>query len=130
MNSAALKVLIDSEPSNSTNSDQEVLDWCNAKTVTAQHETLSGSELLLNTDGDELNALSIDQSQAWLSLCGVDNVPVTNGNVAVKMAIAFFGSPSATITTLTAARDYLISPSEDVGLGWVRMGHVIEARAL
>jgi len=130
MNSAELKTLIDSESSNAASSDQDVLDWCNGKTITTQHETLSGSELLFNTDGDELNALTNDKSQIWLSLCGVDNVPVSNGNAAVKMAIAFFGNPSATITSLTAARDYLISPSENAGLGWVRMGHVIDARAL
>lgn len=130
MNLTALKALIDSDPGNATKTDQQVLDWCNDKTITVQREIMSGSELLLNTDGDELEALTNDQSQLWISLCGVDNVPVSNGNAAVKMAVSIFGAGSQTLTNLSAARDSLISPSENAGLGWVRMGHVIEARAL
>lgn len=130
MNSEELKALIDGEPANAARTNQEVLDWCNDKTITVQYKTMSGSDLLANTDGDELGALSVDQSQLWVSLCGVDNVPVSNNQPAVKMAVSVFGGASQTVINLSAARNHLISPSENSNLGWVRMGNVIDARAL
>ena len=130
MDITKLKALIDSDASNAAKTDEEVLAWCNTPSIASQYTTLTGSELLAATDGSELNGLTDSQSQKWLSMCGVDSVPVQNGGAAAQLATSFFGGGSATLKALIAKRSYTATPVASVGLGKAREAHIIQSRSL
>ena len=128
MDIAKLKLLIDSDASNAAKTDGAVLLWCNTPSISAEYTSLSGADLLSNTNGDELSALTDAKAQTWLSLCAIPSVPVGNNDAAAKLAVSLFGNGSTTLNNLASRRSYSQTPMESVELGFARLGYIQEAR--
>jgi hypothetical protein len=102
-------------------------DQLNAANITTNRETISGKELLEQTDATEYNGLADGARALWVSLCSMDTVDPFHAGV-VQIITSIFGS-GPTLTALQAARTETISRAQQLGLGSVRAGTVNEARA-
>jgi len=109
-------------------SNTEVETSLNAKTVSKNKATLSGSELWESTDASEFAALTDSVKAQWLALCGVTSVDPFGPAQPVVMSI--FGGGSATVATLVTLRTFNVSRASEIGLSLVKEGHVEMARAL
>ena len=111
----------------STMTDIEAATTLNLPGISINRTTMSGSELLDNTDSTEYSSLTNVKRDQWLSLCGVDSIDPF-GSV-VQIVVNIWGGGSQTITNLQAARVELISRTQEIGIGLVNEGDVNMARA-
>lgn len=107
---------------------QLAADELNAENVTRIKATMTGFELMENTDATEYSALTADGKVQWLSLCGQDTVNPEAGGVIQDIVIDIFGGGSATVTALAAARQETVSQATALGLPLVNSLHVQSAR--
>ena len=131
MDYAALKVLIDSEPSNALATDEEVVTWCNTPSVVRDKATIPSTEIFTEclreaaewaglTDGDRQEVRDI--------LTVFDDVPTAAGSPARTRLIAILGTN--TKAAIAAIIPETVSPAVDADLGSVVIGDVQNARAL
>lgn len=136
MDFVALKALLDSDGSTAAMTDQEAADWCNAEVINVDKTSLSNEEILavILANRAEFTALSDTDKQIVRDILYVgDSVPTTAGEPARDTLVAIFGGGSATITTLAAAIDELVSRAVAWNppiIGRVRAGDVAYARTL
>lgn len=90
-------------------------------------DSLSGNDLFVSTDSTEFAALTDVKKQLWVSWCNDDRNPHNAVNVAFVDFI--FGGGSATKTNLAALRVRAVSLWQKEGVGNVRTGTIMEARA-
>lgn len=100
----------------------------NAVNRTKNRASMSGDELFAATDSTEFASLTVEKKANWLSFCGRDTInPFGASNVAFVQWV--FGGGSTTVASLAASRTTEAGRAEELGIGFVRPGHVTEARA-
>lgn len=91
-------------------------------------ESMSGDDVFQQTDETEFAGLSTEKKQLWLAFCGRDQInPSKAANIDFVKWV--FGDPSSTLNNLVAARIEQISRFVEQELGFVKAGHVQQARA-
>jgi len=116
--------------------DGEVAIDINTEYRTRNRASMSGSEIWKNTNLTEFGALldgadtagknERNEKQEWISFCAIDSHDPFGPSV--QFVINLFGAGSATATNLNAARVETISRGNELGLGYVKVGHVEMAR--
>lgn len=109
---------------------QLAADELNALNVARVRSSMSGSELMDNTNAAEYAALTDAKKSQWLSLCAQDSVNPEVGGVVQSIVVDIFGGGSATVTALAAARQETVSQATVLGLPRVTDGDVLTARGM
>ena len=110
-------------------SDEQVADDINTVYREVNLSSLSGDEVFAATDGGEFGGLTDHKQAIWLAFCGRDSIdPFGTSNVALVQWV--FGAGSDTNTALGDLRKRDASRAEELGIGQVRTGDVIQARSL
>ena len=105
-------------------SDAEIVTSLNTVDRTQNRSSMTASEVLNAIDIAEWNALSdADQQKIWdvLHIRGINPF-----GVEATIFVAVFGAGSDTITALQAARVTTVSRATELGIGFVKLGHVQE----
>ena len=130
MDIAAIKILLATPHpvSGAWNEDDALAaDQFNAEDIVHVKASMSGDEVFAATDAGEFSGLTDHKQQLWMAFCGRSNIdPAGASNVALVNWV--FGTTSATLTALASARNEMISLATQEGLGFVRTGHVAQAR--
>ena len=107
--------------------DAEVAaDQLNAVNIVRNRDSMTGRAVAAEIVDAEYDALTDAKKSQAISLVSADSVdPFGFAQNVVKDV---FGSGSATVTALGAARVETVSQAVAVELGWVRPGNVTEAR--
>jgi len=109
----------------------------NAEVATSLNDTidrpdvkqyLTGSDIFNATDDTEYAALAAADKESWVRLCAIDSIDTLSG-IAKSREAELFGAGTATRTNLLAIRTTTISRAQELGLGSVNEGDVIQARA-
>jgi len=111
--------------------DRQVVDDLNALSRVRERTTMSAGEIMEAIDGAEFAALSDADTARVDRVLGLGaEVIIGPGNAhnAVQEMTGAFGVGSATITALAARRDVTVSRGDELGIGFVRPGNVMEAR--
>ncbi len=94
---------------------------------TRARASMSGDEVFQATVTAEWTSMSAANRTLWLSFCARDVInPAAAANIAFVQFV--FGSGSATVTALNAARQEAVSRATELGIGRIEPGHVLEAR--
>ena len=132
MDYAALRTLLETNPSHATLTDQELADWVNEEVVSVDRSNLSNEEILavILDNRSEFAALSAADQQIVRDILYVGtSVPTTAGEPARDTLVAIFGGGSATITALAAAISETVSRAVGAGIiGTIRAGDIGFAR--
>jgi len=117
-------------------SDGEIAIDINTEYRSWNRISMLGSEIWENTNLAEFGALldgadtagknERNEKQEWLSFCAIDSHDPFG--LSVQFVIGLFGAGSVTVTNLSAARVETISRGYELGLGYVKVGHVEMAR--
>jgi len=92
---------------------------------------MTGAEILAATDSTEYAGLSDAKKAQYLSFTsGNDTIDPAAGGIAQEIIVDIFGAGSVTVTTLALLRQETISRAEELGLGFVIIGDIQNARAL
>jgi len=132
MDYQALKTELDTDPLTrgySGMTDQEAADDLNVVYRTLPVDTVSGSDIFNNTDDVEYGALTAEEQNRWVNMCGVETVDVASG-VAKSLEAELFGPGTDTRTNLAALKMRDVSRGVELGLGEVKAGNVEEVRRL
>ena len=107
-------------------SDQQIADTLNAANRTRQRQTVTATEVYQAIDQTEWESLTGGkQAEVWDILhLGT----LTPGGREQDRFLAIFGAQSATIAALKGVRDETISRGEELRIGEVKHGEVIEAK--
>lgn len=108
--------------------DQQVTDELNAVDKQQNRTSMSGDEILSNIEGSALATLTGDNAVKVMGIVGMGSVDPFGP--AAQIFIDAFGGGSATITALQAARVETVSRASQIGVGVVKLGDVMNARAL
>lgn len=138
MDISKLKTLIDSEPSNLTKTDQQVLDWLNSDSTT-YHERLVNARQLMAEIGANEGAVFLDKLDAqadpaivWaMKFLTGDGIDV--GNAQTRGMLDQLAATSIITTTERDAVKGLATVktiSEEAGLSNPKVGHVEQARVI
>jgi len=116
--------------------DGEVAIDINTEYRSRNRTSMSGSEIWKNTNLAEFGALLQGASVAgkaernekleWISFCAIDSHDPFGSSV--QFVTNLFGVGSVTVTNLNAARVETISRGNELGFGYVKIGHVEMAR--
>lgn len=107
--------------------DAEAATSLNAVNREKNKASMTGSEIINALDKTEYLALSdADKDKVW-QICHLGTV--NPFGVEAEIFIDIFNVPSASITALQAARKDDVSRAVEKDLGFVRVGHVQQARA-
>ena len=109
--------------------DQEAADDLNTVYRTLPVDTVPGSDIFNNTDDVEYGALTAEEQNRWVNMCGVETVDVASG-VAKSLEAELFGPGTDTRTNLAALKMRDVSRGVELGLGEVKAGNVEEVRRL
>jgi hypothetical protein len=110
-------------------SDVQTAASLNAANRMRLRTSMSGDEVRHQTDASEFAALTDAKKSQWLAFCGGTTVDPTNA-VDVAFVQYVFGSGSATVANLTAARQETVSRGAELGLGLLAPGDITRARAI
>jgi hypothetical protein len=133
MSAQIIKTEIDIDPLTrgySGMSDREIADDMNTKYRERNRTSMTASEIynqIDQTDWAALTALPLQQQEIWDILHLGELNPF--GREADRFN-AIFGGGSDTIIALNAARKESISRATELGLSFVKEGHVTEAKLL
>lgn len=106
----------------------QIADDLNTVYRTRNKTSMTGDEVYQQTDPAEFIAFTSDIKLLWMSFCARSNInPFANANV--QTVVQMFGSGSNTVANLAAARIENISRGDELGIGKVSEGMVIEAKA-
>ena len=118
--------------------DGEIAIDINTEYCSRNRTSMSGSEIWKNTNLTEFGALldgadtagknERNEKQEWLSFCAIDSHDPFGPSV--QFVINLFGAGSVTVTNLSAARVETISRGNELGLGYVKIGHIEMARGV
>lgn len=112
------------------NADAEIAAGeLNAVNRTRTRATVAGSEILNATNDAEYGALTAVQKNDWLSLCGIESINTASG-VAKSMEADLFGAGTTTRANLAVVRSPASSRAVELGLGFIKVGYVEQAREL
>lgn len=90
--------------------------------------SLSGDTAFGATDSTEFAAIDTHKQSLWMSFCDRGNIdPFSAANVALVNHV-FSGQGGVTTGALIALRTVAASRADEIGLGIVKTGHVMEAR--
>jgi predicted flap endonuclease-1-like 5' DNA nuclease len=109
--------------------DEEAATDLNTVYRTLPVDTVPGSDIFNNTDDAEYGALTAEQQNRWLNMCGVTDIDVSSG-VAKSLEAELFGVGTTTRSNLAALKTRDVSRGEELGFGLVRVGDVEFARGL
>jgi len=90
-------------------------------------DTVPGSDIFNNTDDVEYGALTAEEQNRWVNMCGVETIDVASG-VAKSLEAELFGAGTDTRTNLAALKVRDVSRGEELGLGRIRTADVTAAR--
>ena len=113
----------------STMTDQQALDALKAATVERIRSSMSGQELFVNTVPAEFSVLTAHKQILWISFCSGGSIDPGHV-VTVDFVKWIFGTASATVTALAAARMETVSRMVYLELGEVQIGNITGARQL
>ena len=114
--------------------DEEAAADLNTSYRSRDRTSMSGDEIAQAADPTEFNALddgsannTPDTKGHWLALCGRSEIdPFSPANV--QLVIAIFGAGSVSVANLNAARVESITRAVELGLRFVKTGHVQDVR--
>lgn len=108
-------------------SDAEVADDLNSEYRTRTRDSVFGYEIFNVTNDAEYNALTDAQKSSWDALCAIEQINTSSG-VAKAREAELFGPGTTTRSNLIALRIESMSRATELGLGFVKVGHVEEVR--
>ena len=109
--------------------DEEAATDLNTVYRTLPVETVPGADIFNATDDVEYGALTAEQQNRWLNMCGVTDIDVSSG-VAKSLEAELFGAGTTTRSNLAALKTRDVSRGEELGLGFIKTGDVQFARTL
>jgi len=109
--------------------DAEAAADLNSEYRTRQLDSVSGDECFSATDPTEFGGLTDHKQDVWVSFCGRDSIDPF-GAANVEFVKWIFGAQSETVSNLAALRTEAQSRADELGLGYVKVGHVQMARLL
>lgn len=109
--------------------DSEVADSLNTVNREINVSSVQGSELFEAADPTEVDALTADERQKFYAICSLDAIKVNSTNTRNAL-LAMFGVGSTTRTNLAALQKTTVSRATELGIGYVKVGHIIMARDL
>ena len=89
---------------------------------------LSGSDIFNATDDAEYGALTATEKADWDRLCAIETIDTLSG-IAKSREAELFGVATTTRANLIAIRTETVSRAQELGLGSVNEGDVLQARA-
>ncbi len=115
--------------------DEEAAADLNTSYRSRNRTSMTGDEIAQAADPAGFNALddgsennTPDTKGHWLALCGRETInPFANANV--QLVIAIFGGGSTSVSNLNAARVESITRAVELGIAFVKTGHVDVARS-
>ena len=130
MNIDALKAETDTDPlarGYAGMTEAAVADSLNAINRSRNRTSVSPGEMQRAVDGAEFVALSDVKQRAWLAILS-DSVDPNNANTIAQVTAIW--TSGTTLTNLAALQTEAVSRAVEIGLGFVKQGHVQEARRL
>lgn len=110
--------------------DVEVAADMNTKYRILAATTLTSAQVYEATVSADFQGLSDAQKAYVRDIWGLGLVDVSPDSKARIVYITVFGSDSATIVAIQAMLEELISRGEEIGWGWVKVGHVELAKGV
>lgn len=111
-------------------SDSEAADDLNSVYRTLPVDTVSGSDIFNVTDDVEYGALTAEEQNRWVNMCGVQEIDVASG-VAKSLEAELFGGGTTTRSNLAALKTRDVSRATELELGKPpNASHVEYARTL
>lgn len=110
-------------------SDSAAAADLNTSYRTASVQTVQGGTVLNATDDVEFSALTTENKDRWLALCGVETINVSSG-VAKSLEADIFGPGTTTRTNLLALKNESITRAIELGLYPLNADDVAYARSL
>ncbi len=108
-------------------SDQAAADVLNAKNISVDVDTISGSDVFEVTTQSDYAALTATQKSLYHAIMGMNSITVRGSNTRAAL-LAMFGAGTQTRTNLGALQSTLTSRREQLGLPRVGAHHVAAAR--
>lgn len=108
-------------------SDLQIVQLINTVDRTVNRTSISGREILSQQNNADYAALSDAKKSQWIGLTGHDNIDPFGP--AVQVVIDIWGVTSQTVLNLQASRTKTVSRAQELGLGSVDEGDVLQARA-
>ena len=109
--------------------NQIAADQINAVNRTVNRSPVTGDEMYNVTDSAEFDALTDAKKDRWVMFTRSTVIDLQAGpNQAMVNHI--FGNPSASRTAMIALSTETVSRATELGLGFVKAGHVQDARAI
>lgn len=127
-----LKEELDTDPLGrgySSMTDEEAAADLNTTYCERDRLSMTASEVLNAADQDEYNALSDAAREAFWRILHMGS-ELNPFGMEANIMVAIFGVGSDTIAALQVLRKENISRGVELGLGHIRIGHVIHARSL
>lgn len=127
-----LKEELDTDPHGrgySSMTDEEAAADLNTAYRERDRLSMTASEVLNAADQDEYNALSDAAREAFWRILHMGS-ELNPFGMEANIMVAIFGVGSDTIAALQVLRKENISRGVELGLGHIRIGHVIHARSL
>ena len=93
-------------------------------------DTVPGSDIFNATDDVEYGALTAEEQNRWVNMCGVQEIDVASG-VAKSLEAELFGAGTDTRTSLAALKTQDVSRATELDLGYsglITVSHVAHAR--
>ena len=126
-----LKAEIETDPLSegyASMTDEQICASLNAETRSAHVAILTPTEIINAIVYSEWTAKTAAQQQVIWNLLGMGQI--NPWGIEASIFTTVFGAGSATIAALAALRVKKISRAEELGIGRVEVGHLIDARAL
>jgi hypothetical protein len=100
----------------------------NAVNRTRNVVSVEGQQVFEAAPPAEYNALTADQKQVFLAICGMGTILVNGTNTKAAL-LAMFGDGTATRTNLAALQTESVSRATELGFGVIKVGYVQQARS-
>lgn len=105
--------------------DQEALDLLYVKDKPAV--SLTGKEIFSAQVNADYNGLADAKKAQWLALTSHEDIDPFGP--AVQVVIDIWGGGSATVTALDTLRNNHRTRADELGIGTIKLHHIIEARS-
>lgn len=133
MDYQVLNTELDSDPLTrgySGMNDSEAATDLNTVYRTLPVDTASGADIFNATDDTEYGALTAEEQNRWINMCGVAEIDVSSG-VAKSLEAELFGGGTTTRTNLAALKTRDVSRAIEIDLSKApNASHVAYARSL
>lgn len=132
MDIAALKseLMVDPESIGySAMTDVQAADSLNMANRTVNVKSVTGQQIFGAVVPSHWNALSTDYKQLFGVIVGMQTILVNDPNTKLALTTMFSGA-TATLDALVALQTKQVSRATELGLEFVRVGHIQQARAV